>query len=234
MKAFSNDKYIERNKKMGKTITYVALGTLGVGFLISMFQPDLILWAYLALIVGFMLSQMGITLTNQWGTSPRPDEKVTKGLKGLSNDYKLYNFLTPIPQLLVGPSGIWILAAFHQRGDISYDEKKNKWVQKNVNMFLRIFSQESLGRPDPIVRSYEKDLQKFFSKEFPDLELPEVKSALVFTSDLANVDAPNAKIPTLHASKLKDFMRKQAKENPADMETIQILQKMLIGENKPE
>lgn len=230
MKVIQNDKLIARNSKIGKTVTYVALGVLAIGFLISIFRAEMLFWAYVALLIGFMLSQIGINLTSQWGQSPRPDEKITKALKGLPGDYTLYHFMTPASHLLIGPAGIWILSAFYQRGTILYDEGAHRWKQKNVSTFLKIFAQEGIGHPDSVAKGEAKELEKFLNKEFPDVDLPPVQTAMVFTHEDVEVDAEGAPYPTMAAKKLKDFMRKAAKENPADMEKIQILQKALPSE----
>ena len=66
---------------------------------------------------------------------PRVDERLTAALKGLTKDYTLYHFLTPVNHLLVGPAGVWIIEAYYQRGNIVYEG--NKWKQKGGGLLLR-------------------------------------------------------------------------------------------------
>jgi hypothetical protein len=215
MKIVTNHKYIRRNRKIGQYTTIGSLAILVLGFIISLdtSNPSLFGWSLLALIVGFALSQVGIYFGNRWGRSPRPDEVLALGLKGLEDKYTLYNYMTVVPHLLVGPAGIWILATFTQRGTISYDPNKKRWSQKGGNFLMKLFGQEGLGRPDQEVYNLFQDLQKYLSKEVTIPNLPTPQVALVFLSDKSSVQAPDSPVPALHIEKLKDFLRKQAKEN---------------------
>ena len=226
MKVITNTKLITRNNKIGRILTLAAIAVLGGGFYISLTKPELALWSYVALIIGYFFSQVGIYFVNRWGNSPRPDEKIVKALKGLPGDYTLYNYMLSVPHVLVGPAGIWILEAFHQRGEISFDEQKNKWKQSKVNLFLKIFSQEGLGKPEKIVEDHEKDLNKILVDVFGESH-PQVNSVLVFTEEKTIVDAPNAPIATLSIDKLKSFFRSTAKERSTPIEQINQLKNAL-------
>jgi len=224
MKIITNKKLITRNNKIGKFLTLAAIGVLGVGFYISVSKPELALWSYVALIFGYLLSQIGIYFVNRWGTSPRPDEKIVKALKGLPGDYTLYNYMLPIPHVLVGPAGVWTLEVFHQRGEITFNEQKNRWKQSKVNLFLKIFSQEGLGNPEKIVADHKKEMEKILTDVFNE-NTPPVNSVLVFTDERTRVDAQNAPIPTLSIDKLKDFFRRSSKENPISAEQLDRIKK---------
>jgi hypothetical protein len=75
------------------------------------------------------------------------------------------------------------------------------------------------------------DLQNHLKKNLGDVELPPVKPVLVFTHDKVDVQAPNAAAPTVAAEKLKDFIRRLAKEEPAPTEQFRLVQKTLPVEN---
>ena len=92
---------------------------------ISFTRPELFVWAVGALLLGFTLTQVGMYFGNRWGRSPRPDEKLDSGLKGLHKDFSIYHWATPVAHLLVGPAGVWVLIPYHQRGQVSY--RKNRW-----------------------------------------------------------------------------------------------------------
>ena len=233
MKVASNDKLIERNKKIGRYTSVGSLVILGLGMYLS-FQTtntNAILLSLVALILGFLLSQVGIFYGNRFGRSPRPDEQLTASLKGLEEKYTLYHYSTSIPHLLVGPAGVWALLPFPQGGTITYDEKKNRWKQKGGNTYLKIFAQESMGRPDLDSKTMSNDNQKLVDQVLQGEQTPRAQAVLVFTNPKAQVDAANAPIPTITVDKLKDFFRKQAKENPYPLEVIRKLQDSLP---KPE
>ncbi len=221
MKIVKNEGLIQRNARISSIITLASLAILGVGMYITFSRPELINWSLIALLVGFLLSQVGIYMTNRWGRKPRPDDVLDKSLKGLDKRYTLYHYTAPAAHLLIGPAGIWVLVPKHQRGTISY--RKNRWRQKGGGIFLaylKTFAQEGIGRPDLEMASEVDGVLKWFKKHLPAQDIPSVQSALVFFHPDVEIDAEGAPAPTLPAKKLKDFIRKQAKEKPLSEETI--------------
>jgi hypothetical protein len=233
MKIISNDKLIARNKKIGQVTTFISLGVLVLGF-IATFNQQFMNWSMLALVIGFILSQIGIYYGSRWGKSPRPDELISAALKGLGDKFNLYHYMTDVSHLLIGPAGIWVLLPYAQKGTITFDETKNRWKQKGGSFYMKLFAQESLGRPDADVRaslaSAEKSLIKAADGEF---EIPPIQAALVFTNDRADVSCPNAPVLTIHAEKIKDYLRKTTKENPIPAEMVALLQQKLPQESIP-
>jgi hypothetical protein len=224
MKIVTNQKLISRNAKIGKYTTFASLAVLGIGMYLTFAQSELINWSFAALMVGFLLSQIGIYFSSRWGKSPRPDEILNTSLKGLEDKYTLYHYAAVIPHLLVGPAGIWIINPYQQAGTITYNENKGRWQQKGGNLYLKIFAQDSLGRPDLEAKTHTEDLQKFIKEKFPDTQFPAIQNILVFTNPKANVQAPEAPIPTLVIDKLKEFIRKRPKESALPQDCIKLLQ----------
>jgi len=215
MKIIKNEKLIKRNAKIGQYTSLGALVILGVGMYISFTRPELFVWAVGALLVGFTLTQIGMYFGNRWGRSPRPDEKLDAGLKGLPKDYSMYHWTTPIAHLLVGPAGVWALIPYHQRGQVIY--RKNRWKMSGggfLQNYMRLFGQEGIGRPDLEAESEITSIKKALAKELEESEIPEINAALVFTTEGVEIEADEAPIPALPIKKLKDFMRNTAKEKP--------------------
>ncbi len=227
MKIFTNDKLIKRNKKIGQFTTIASLIILAGGLYIS-FQPDpsLVTLSLAALLVGFILSQIGIYFGNRWGRSPRPDQTISASLKGLDDKYTLYNYTSPIPHLLLGPSGIWVLVPYHQGGKITYE--KGKWKQKGGNIYLRIFAQDGLGRPDLEVESQIDSVKRELVKKVGESDIPSLQPTLVFTNEKAEIDAENAPIQALPVKKLKDVVRKKPKEISLTQDQLTKLQQALL------
>ena len=109
MNIIKNEKMIRRNARIGGIVTIVSLVVLGIGMYITFARPEMFSLSILALLVGFLLSQVGIFFTNRWGRKPRPDEMLDQSLKGLDDRYSLYHYATPVSHLLIGPAGIWTL-----------------------------------------------------------------------------------------------------------------------------
>jgi len=211
MEIIVNERLIHRNARIGQVTSIVGLLVLAGGMYISFAQPELFNLSLLALLLGFALSQIGIYFGNRFGRHPRPDEYLNQALKGLDGRFTIYHYKTPASHLLVGPSGIWVLAPRPTRGKITYNESKRRYVQKGGNVYMKIFAQESLGRPDMEIPSEIEGVTRFLKQRMPEKELPEIQAALVFTNDMTEVEADNAPIPTMTIKKLKDFIRKTAK-----------------------
>jgi len=215
MKIIKNEKLIKRNGKIGNWTSLAALAVLGVGMYISLTRTDLFVYALAALLVGFTLTQIGMYMGNRYGRSPRPDEKLDAGLKGLPGDYTMYHYIAPASHLLVGPSGVWMLMPYHQRGQVTY--KKNRWQISGggfLQSYMRIFGQESLGRPDIEIDNEVNALKKYFVKQMDEPQIPEIKPLIVFTNDEVELNAEATPVPAMKLKQVKDFIRQKAKEKP--------------------
>lgn len=231
MKIVTNEKYVARNQKIGKYFLWASLAILGVGLYMS-FQPSLMLYSYIALLVGFVTSQVSVFYTNRIGVKSRVDHKISAALKGLDNKFTLYHFATPVSHLLVGPAGIWVIMPYHQAGTITYDEKRNRWKQKGGNLFMKLFAQESIGRPDYEVKTAIEDLDRYLTQQLNLQEHPPVKAILAFYNPKAEMQAENASHPTVLLEKAKDYLRRVVKENPVDLQVIKAIQNLLPDEEE--
>ena len=229
MKISLNKKLIERNKKIAQTTLYVSLGLLIIGFIWTLrnTEPSKSLIGYLILIPAFLLVQVSIYMANRWGKSPRPDEVVVSALKGLDNQYTLYNYTTGVPHLLVGPIGVWIINPYNHEGEISYNLDKKRYQQKGgSNIIAKYFAQEGLPNITKDVISLKKDHKKYFDK-YSILVDEEPIIVNLFYSDnviLVKNDAPEI---NLKPKKLKVFIRKFAKEAKIPIEKVDELRNKL-------
>jgi hypothetical protein len=223
-----NEKLIKRNTQIGKYSGITSIAILGGGMYLSFQYKDQVMYSLIALILGFILSQVGIFYSNRFGRSPRPDQELDNALKGLDNQYALYHYQSPVDHLLVGPAGIWILFPYLTKGKIIFDDKKERWNKRGGNFYMRFFAQDNIGNPAQEIDSAMKRLQKGLGK-IPDFEIPVIKSALVFVNEHAEVDAENAPYPTLHARQLKKIIRKEAKgDTPLPMPVLKTVQDFLV------
>lgn len=225
MNIVRNDKVIKRNSRIAQFTMFGGLIVLGGGMFVSFRYPEQYGLSLAALMLGFLLSQVGIYFSNRFGRSPRPDEKLDAALKGLDGKYSLYHYTTPVSHLMVGPSGVWILLPYYQRGVITF--AKNRWRQKGGNAYLKIFAQESLGRPEIEVSSEQESLKAYFKKILPEGIDPEINTALVFTNPKAEVEIPESETPpaeTVTIGKLKELMRKGGRGKSLSVEKVKVIQ----------
>ena len=215
MKIIKNEKHIKRNGQIGNWLSLGALVVLGIGMYISIERTDLFVYALFALLAGFTMTQIGMYLGNKYSRSPRPDEKLDAGLKGLQNEFAIYHYSTPASHLMVGPAGLWLLFPYHQRGQVTY--KKNRWQMSGggfLQGYMRIFGQDGVGRPDLEIENETRQLRKMLAKQMDESGIPEINAMLVFTSDDVEIEAAEAPIPALKVKQIKDFFRQKAKEKP--------------------
>jgi hypothetical protein len=228
MNIYRNEKVIKRNARIAQFATLGGLAVLAGGMFISFRYPEQFAISLGALLLGFILSQVGIFYSNRWGRRPRPDELIDQSLKGLDKKYALYHYVTPVSHLLVGPSGIWILLPYYQRGTITF--AKGRWQQKGGNLYLKIFAQEGLGRPDLEVSGETASLHDYLKKRLPEEEIPPVQAALVFTNPKVSIDIPEEEQPPAEAIAIKDLkelIRKSGKGKGLTMDKVKILQNAL-------
>ena len=214
MNIYIDQKLVKRNSRIGQGFMLGGLVILGAGMYISFKYTELFNWSLVALIAGFLASQVGIYYSNRWGRYPRPYDQLNKALKGLDGRYSLYHYITSTPHLLVGPAGIWVLMPRNQGGTISFS--KGRYRQKGGNIYMKIFAQESLGRPDLEVQGEVEKLRNFLNKRMDEeTELPPINAALIFTNPKANISDPEegVEMPAemIILDKLKDNIRKAAK-----------------------
>jgi hypothetical protein len=222
MRIIKDEALIKRNGRIGQWTSLGALAVLGVGMYLSFQRPDLFAYSIGALLLGFTMTQVGMYFSNRFGRSPRPDEKLDAGLKGMPGDATLYHYAAPSSHLLVGPMGIWVLLPYHQRGVVSYE--RNRWRVRGggfMQTYMTIFGQEGIGRPDAEAETQIQAVKKHLAKCMDEASVPPIQAVLVFTNDQADIQADTAPLPAVHLKKLKDFIRQRSKETSLPSLTLQ-------------
>ena len=227
MRLITNENLIKRNSFIGRTASLAGLVILLGGLVISIIappggktnisiaplaalvsRPEFQYLPLVTLLVGFLLSQVGILFSNRWVRPPRPDEALDAALKGLDDRHVLYHYRLHASHVLVAPSGVYVLLPKRQGGEITF--ANGRWRQTGHNRFLAFFGQEGLGNPAAELEAEVRLLEKFLEKKLPDSAIP-VKGMIVFTDIGATVHADAAPVPTLHTKKVKEYIRRQPK-----------------------
>ena len=102
--------------------------------------------------------------------------------------------------------------------------------KKAAILYLKIFAQESLGRPELEIGTEINAVTSFLEERVGENKLPEVSAVLVMTNEKCVVDADNAPAPTLEDKKLKDFIRKTAKGKPISLDLVREIQASIGGD----
>ncbi len=234
MRISNNNQYIQRNKKISQVVLYSALGLLVLGFIWSLKNTDATkaTISYLILIPAYILVQVAITMANRWGRSPRPDEIIVSSLKGLNNQYSLYNFSAGVQHLLVGPAGIWIIKPYYHSGQISYNPAKNRYEQKGGPGFIsKMFAQESIPAIERESKNVLDEYYAYLKNKKIDIQA-EPKIVNFYYSEKVDLHANNAPELNIQADKFKDYLRQAAKKAVLSDEQIKKITDQLPQETE--
>lgn len=212
MNILINTKLVKRYTRIGQVLMFSGMAILVAGMIVNIRMPEMINLSLGALLVGFLLSQIGIQISNKWSRQPRPYETINKALKGLDGRHTLYHYTTPASHLLLGPSGLWVIQPKYQGGTISYS--KGRYRQKGGNLYLKIFGQEGIGRPDLEVQAEVARVRAYLAKFLPEEKIPNINAALSFVHPKVTVIQPEDEQPAypfVTDEKLKDLVRKTNK-----------------------
>lgn len=217
-----DDARIQKLKRRSQQLSLVGFLFLAAG-LVILFLPleNPFIFQTLALITGWIVSQIGIYLSHRYARSPRPDEVLDDALKGVARDGRMYHFLLPAPHVLLTRSGPIVFVLKFQTGEISVTE--DKWKQKGIG-FRRFFGQEGLGNPAKEAETMIESLANYIRKYAPDVEELDIGAMIVFTSkNIKSLDVKNSAIPAMHYSKVKGYLRHKGQGDPLPKEDYSAL-----------
>jgi len=217
MNLVRNEKHIKQNKLIGKILTFASLGVLGLGLYFA-FQKEgsMILYSYICLIVGFLLTQIGLSFVNRYGRSPRYDEIFGTAFEKLRHEYTYYVYSSPLPMLLMGPCRIWLPIPVNATGELSF--QYGKWVHKTRNRIQKMMGQDSVGKPEKEVAEAAAALSKYLTEKGIPVDMhPELKPILVvYLKETQLGDVSKAPYPVVEMEDLKRYIRRVDREECAD------------------
>lgn len=208
-----DDERIERMRKIAQYTSFAGIAALlaGLGFLFWG-GDNALLYQLIALGAGWAISQVGIYLGHRYVRSPRPDEVLDDALKHVARDGRLYHYVLPAPHVLLLPTGVIILHAKYQTGDISVEG--DKWKQSGVGL-RKYFGQEGLGNPSKEADRLVSAMANYIRKNAPSVEEVPIAPIIVFTTKkISNLDVQDSRIPAMHYTKLKGFLRQKKDSLP--------------------
>lgn len=214
MKARTNQSLIESRQKIGR---WTALGGMLVliGGLVVSFRaqqaPSMIAVSYGALLVGMILSSIGIYLADKWVQEPRTDEALKDALKGFDDRYTLYNYVLPADHVLASPYGLMVFAAKRHGDTVRYED--GRWRHEQ-GLFKRLqsISRERLGDPIREMESGVQAMEELLADELPDADVP-LDGVIVFTHPDVILETGGAPADVLHVKKLKGYVRRADKRS---------------------
>jgi hypothetical protein len=229
MQIIRDEALVGRRKKVGNIASLLGIAIILGGMIFTWVAPGrdvsaqlLIYVPLLTLLVGFIVSSIGMYYVNRWGRSPRPDEVLDRSLKGLSRGYKLYHYALPAPHVLLTPGGPMVLVAKFEGGEFTVED--DKWRQRFSAMrVLGFMGREGLGNPSKDADYLVERMRRYLEENEPELGEVPVSAVIVFTAEKVVLNVGETRIPVLRAAKLKGYLRSQA-DKPLPQETQQRLE----------
>jgi uncharacterized membrane protein len=204
MKVVLNRARLAQRAQIANFLSISGLVALLAGVVLPLLIPSLGQVVPLIIILaGIIVSMIGIYQANRWVRKPRPEERLSKALKGLDDMFVLYHYPSSLPcdHILLTPEGVVVLETVNLAGQISY--KDEHWSERmTMGRALRSVVEERLGDPDRAALTVQRNLVSRLS-ELTGQVIP-VKPVIVFTHPGADLHLePGGPVPVYMAEKLK-------------------------------
>jgi hypothetical protein len=157
----------------------------------------------ICILAGIAVSMVGIYQANRWVRKPRPEEQLSKALKGLDDKYVLYHYPASLPcdHVMLTPDGVVNLETVNLAGQFVY--KDGRWVERmTMGRALRSIVEERLGDPTRSALA----VQRYLVGKLTEItgETISVKPIIVFTHPGAELNLePDGPVPVYMAEKVK-------------------------------
>jgi hypothetical protein len=219
MQQYTNMRRVKRSRTMGLVLTIsglvVMLGAVAGTFLYP---------AYLTIILGasftgLVVSQTGRQIFDRWGRSPRIDEILDAGLKGLDGRYAVFHYALGASHALFCPAGIFALCTSDLDGSIQFTG--GKWLRTPAKRSrFRPSGPRPLAEPTRQTASEVATLQRTLAKHIKREETVPIQPILVFLHPNADVEAESAPFAAVHVKKLKARLRSLPKGTTLSAEEV--------------
>ena len=216
MRTVRHSQHIRQQKRKSKWFAFIGFLILSSAMFLAML-PNALLLAYVAMIGGFILFNIGMQGIGRWTRNPRNDQILDARMKNVSDQVTLVHYakLTDdkgkskvIDHLAVYNGGVLVLNGKEIDGAI--EQKKSAWRKKG-GMIRKMFafSGPQLGNP-----SFENDrlvplVENWLAQNQIEVD---VTAATVFLHPRVELTIEEPDYPVLHAEEVPEFIH----DLPAD------------------
>lgn len=211
MRTIRHNGFIKQRKRRSRWIALIGFSVLTSSLWIAL-NPSMILPAYAAMFIGFVVFNMGMQQVGKWSRNPRNDQLLDAQMKSLGERYTLVHY-PPVGKhraehILVYPGGLLVLTAREVDGKI--EANGSRW-RKRGGGIRRIFgfSGPQLGNPSMDTEAALAEVEQFLAAN--QLEL-DVEGIVVFIHPMVELEVENPDYPVLHGDEVAGFVH----ELPAD------------------
>ena len=203
MKQIIDRERVNRNAMLSNIGSVGGLLMLLLSVLMPLFLPKTTSLSAILMILGLGISMVGIYFANRWVRKPRPEERLDKALKGLSDGYVLFHYpRLAADHILLSPTGVTVLETVNLGGVYSFIN--GKWKESmTIGRALRYIVEEHLGNPTRAAADSARDLQqKLTQSKDLTVKIP-VKAMVVFTHPTTQLDIQKTPVPVCLVEKLR-------------------------------
>jgi len=204
MKVIINKAKLAQRAQNANIASISGMVALLVGVVLPLVIPSVgQVFQLIFILAGITISMAGIYQANRWVRKPRPEEQLSKALKGLDDKYVLYHYPSSLPcdHILLTPEGVVNLETVNLAGQFIY--KGKRWVERmTMGRALRSIVEERLGDPTRSALA----VQRYLVEKLSELtgEMITVKPVITFTHPGAELDLDlDGPVPVYMADKLK-------------------------------
>jgi hypothetical protein len=209
MESFVNQPFLAKRAKFGRWGSFVGLGALILGVMVTTRSP---LAAYGLLLIGLLGATFGSYMANPYVREPRADQVLAKAMEGLDKRYALYSYYFPSHHVIASHYGLLVAIPRAQEGQVWVNG--GQWRHKaGWRKLLQLFGEPGVGRPDQDAIHEAGRVKEWIEKLLPDNDVP-VLAAVVFTNPKVELHVSAPTVPTMSAPELADYMRQGLKGQP--------------------
>jgi hypothetical protein len=238
MRVVTNAAFIQRNRTIAQASFFFSIIVLAASFFFSVQygnEENGLIFNCIVVPALFSAMLFAVRSSNKWIREPVAWNALPEGLKGVSNDSVLYQYVLPAEHVLFTPQGVFALVPlFHDRPLVIEDDK----FRIPGGPFGAIFTfmrQEQLGNPVARAEEAADAVQEVLDEHFPDNEVA-VQPVIVFTHPNTQVTLEGEQeVPIVFAlskqsPSLKDFVKSYEDGGSLSPEQIDELDESYIYE----
>ncbi|MEN6435394.1 MAG: nuclease-related domain-containing protein [Anaerolineaceae bacterium] len=203
MKQVIDRNRINKNALLSNIASIGGLLILMASVILPVFVKGTSIISGIMMVVGLGVAMVGIYFANRWVRKPRPEDRLDKVLKGLSEKYVLFHYPhLPSDHILLTPASVIVIETINIGGD--YFFKNGKWKENmTIGRAIRYIVEEHLGDPCRAAKESANAIHtKLNQIEGLSGSIP-VKPVVVFTHPATQLESLNPPIPVMKVEKLR-------------------------------
>lgn len=202
-------------RKRRRQATLLSMGGIAILFLglYFNFQPSrqLLLYAYMCLILGSLMSWLGVSMADLWLRPPRAEVVMGEAMKGAARSFALYHWALPADHVLLAPWGLTLFRVFNIEGAV--DIRGERWRDARP-LTRKLFSlgRQPVRNPERILSVEADQLRQALVAVDPTLSGVPMQLAGLFTHDGVRLAVEDPNLPVVRVDELREWLRTESKK----------------------